>query len=73
MRLWPKKQRKKAKKKMAIVKEDCDSFDIMPLEEANNAGKRVYQTTKIDKFIASFSEVRIRKLYLTCVPVHSKY
>lgn len=49
------KAEKKAKKKMAIVKEDCDSFDIMPLEEANNAGKRVYQTTKIDKFIASFS------------------
>ena len=49
------KAEKKAKKKMAIVKEDCDSFDIMPLEDANNAGKRVYQTTKIDKFIASFS------------------
>lgn len=49
------KAEKKSKKKMAIVKEDCDSFDIMPLEEANNAGKRVYQTTKIDKFIASFS------------------
>ena len=49
------KAEKKTKKKMAIVKEDCDSFDIMPLEEANNAGKRVYQTTKIDKFIASFS------------------
>ena len=40
---------------MAIVKEDCDSFEITSLEEANNAGKRVYQTTKIDKFIASFS------------------
>lgn len=49
------KAEKKTKKKMAIVKEDCDSFDIMPLEDANNAGKRVYQTTKIDKFIASFS------------------
>lgn len=49
------KAEKKNKKKMAIVKEDCDSFDIMPLEDANNAGKRVYQTTKIDKFIASFS------------------
>lgn len=49
------KAEKKTKKKMAIVKEDCDSFDIMPLEDANKAGKRVYQTTKIDKFIASFS------------------
>lgn len=36
------KAEKKTKKKMAIVKEDCDSFDIMPLEDANNAGKRVY-------------------------------
>ena len=49
------KAEKKTKRKMAIVKEDCDSFDIMPLEDANNAGRRVYQTTKIDKFIASFS------------------
>lgn len=49
------KAEKKSKKKMAIVKEDCESFDIMPLEEATQAGKRVYQTTKIDKFIASFS------------------
>lgn len=54
---------------MAIVKENCDSFDIMPLEEANNAGKRVYQTTKIDKFIASFLEARIHKWCLTYVPV----
>ena len=45
----------KQKKKMAIVKEDCDSFDIMPLEAAEQQGKRVYQTTKIDRFIASFS------------------
>lgn len=49
------KAEKKSKKKMAIVKEDCESFDIMPLDEATQAGKRVYQTTKIDKFIASFS------------------
>lgn len=46
---------KKMKKKMAIVKEDCDSFDIMPLDQAEAEGKRVYQTTKIDKFLASFS------------------
>jgi 3'-phosphoadenosine 5'-phosphosulfate sulfotransferase (PAPS reductase)/FAD synthetase/ferredoxin len=48
-------QTKKTKQQMAIVKEDCDSFDIMPLESAKNAGKKVYQTTRIDKFIASFS------------------
>lgn len=46
---------KKSKKKMAIIKEDCDSFDIMPLEDAKAQGKKVYQTTRIDKFLASFS------------------
>ena len=43
------------KQQMAIVKQDCDSFDIMPLDEAKNAGKRTYATTKIDVFLASFS------------------
>lgn len=46
---------KNTKKKMAIVKQDCDSFDIMPLEDAERDGKRVYQTTKVDRFLASFS------------------
>ena len=46
---------KKTKKKMAIVKEDCDSFDVMPLDQAQAEGKKVYQTTRIDKFLASFS------------------
>ena len=46
---------KKTKQKMAIVKEDCDSFDIMPLDQAKEQGKRVFQGTKIDRFIASFS------------------
>lgn len=46
---------KMQKRQMAIVKENCDSFDIMPLEDAKNAGKRTYATTKIDKFLASFS------------------
>lgn len=46
---------KSTKKKMAIVKQDCDSFDIMPLEDAERDGKRVYQTTKVDRFLASFS------------------
>lgn len=46
---------KKTKKKMAIVKEDCDSFDIVPLDTAKKTGKRIYQTTKIDRFLASFS------------------
>ena len=46
---------KQTKQKMAIVKQDCDSFDIMPLENAKQEGKRTYATTKIDVFLASFS------------------
>lgn len=46
---------KKNKQKMAVVKQDCDSFDIMPLEIANQEGKRVLFSTKIDRFIVSFS------------------
>ena len=49
------KAEKKSKTKMAIVKEDCDSFDIVPLASAQEQGKKIYQTTKIDKFLASFS------------------
>lgn len=49
------KAEKTQKRKMAIVKQDCDSFDIMPLETAKEEGKKVYQTTKIDVFLASFS------------------
>lgn len=46
---------KRTKQKSAIVKQDCDSFDIMPLEQAQKEGKKIYQTTKIDYFLASFS------------------
>ena len=46
---------KKSKTKMAIVKEDCDSFEIVPLDKAEEQGRKIYQTTKIDKFLASFS------------------
>ena len=49
------KAEKKTKQKMAVVKQDCDSFDIMPLETATAEGKRALLTTKIDRFIASFS------------------
>ncbi|MFA6831992.1 MAG: phosphoadenosine phosphosulfate reductase family protein [Bacteroidaceae bacterium] len=45
----------KSKKKMVIVKEDCDSFDIMPFDTAKDKGEKIYQTTKIDRFLASFS------------------
>lgn len=49
------RQEQKTKQKMAIVKQDCDSFDVMPLEAAQEQGKRIFQTTKIDFFLASFS------------------
>ena len=49
------KVEKRTKQKMAIVKQDCDSFDIMPLENAKQEGKRIYATTKIDVFLVSFS------------------
>ena len=50
-----KRMEAKIKKKMAIVREDCDSFEIMPLDTAEKQGKKVFHTTKIDKFLASFS------------------
>ncbi len=46
---------KKTGKKQVVVKEDCDSFDIMPESEANAMGKGTVLTSKIDLFIASFS------------------
>lgn len=49
------KVEKKSRRKMAVVKQDCDSFDIMPLDTAQQEGKRVLLSTKIDRFIASFS------------------
>ena len=50
------KVEKSQKKKMAIVKEDCESFDIMPIDQAKDSGKQIYQTTaKIDVFLTSFS------------------
>lgn len=49
------KAEKRIRQKMAVVKQDCDSFDIMPLDDAEAAGKKVVLSTKIDRFIASFS------------------
>lgn len=44
-----------SKRKMAVVKQGCGSFDIMPLADAKAAGKKVLLSTRIDRFIASFS------------------
>ena len=48
-------QEKKRKEKYAVIKEDCDSFEIMPLSEAEKQGKQVVLNTKIEMFISSFS------------------
>lgn len=53
--LLAEKVEKRTKQKMAVVKQDCDSFDIVPLKTANAEGKRVLLSTRIDRFIASFS------------------
>ncbi|MDD4437039.1 MAG: phosphoadenosine phosphosulfate reductase family protein [Tissierellia bacterium] len=48
-------QEKRQKEKYAIIKEDCDSFDIMPLSEAEKQGKQIILNTRIQMFISSFS------------------
>ncbi|MDR0206535.1 MAG: phosphoadenosine phosphosulfate reductase, partial [Bacteroidales bacterium] len=48
-------QEKKQKEKYTVIKEDCDSFDIMPLLEAEKQGKQIVLNTKIEMFISSFS------------------
>lgn len=46
---------KRTKRKIAIVKEDCDSFDLMEESIAQERGKKRILATKIDVFLASFS------------------
>lgn len=46
---------KKTKQEHVVVKEDCDSFDVMPLSKAEELGKTPILTSKIEMFIASFS------------------
>ncbi|MFA5806168.1 MAG: phosphoadenosine phosphosulfate reductase family protein [Melioribacteraceae bacterium] len=53
--LLAEKHEKSTRVKHAVVKQDCDSFDIMPLDLAKEQNKIVYLNTKIDQFIASFS------------------
>ena len=46
---------KKTGEKQVVVKESCDSFDVMSEAEANAQGKGAVLTSKIDMFVASFS------------------
>lgn len=46
---------KKTKTEYAVVKESCDSFDIMPLDQIQQQGKSVLLKSQIDMFVCSFS------------------
>lgn len=46
---------KKTKEEHVVVKEDCDSFDVMPLSKAEELGKAPILTSNTDIFVTSFS------------------
>ena len=46
---------KKTNEEHVVVKEDCDSFDVMPLSKAEELGKSPILNSKIELFISSFS------------------
>lgn len=46
---------KKTKQEHVVVKESCNSFDVMPLSKAEELGKAPILASKIELFIASFS------------------
>lgn len=49
------RQTKQSKEKHVVIKEDCDSFDIMPLSEAVRQGKKPVLSGSVEMFISSFS------------------
>lgn len=49
------KLEKQTKEEHVVVKEDCDSFDVMPLSKAEEQGKAPILTNRIEMFISSFS------------------
>lgn len=49
------RQTKQSKEKHVVIKEDCDSFDIMPLSEAERQGKKPVLSGSVEMFISSFS------------------
>ncbi len=46
---------KKTKKEHVVIKEDCDSFDIMETSEAERLGKSQILNSNIEVFLVSFS------------------
>ena len=49
------KLEQRTKEEHVVVKEDCDSFDIMPLSKAEELGKSPILNSNIEMFISSFS------------------
>ena len=45
----------KTKEEHVVIKEDCDSFDVMPLSKAEELGKAPILSSKIEMYISSFS------------------
>lgn len=46
---------KRTKQEHVVVKQDCDSFDIMPMAKAEELGKAPILNSTIELFVASFS------------------
>lgn len=46
---------KKTKEEHVVIKEDCDSFDVMPLSKAEELGKAPILNSDIEMYISSFS------------------
>ena len=46
---------KKTKVEHVVIKEDCDSFDVMPLSKAEEQGKAPILSSNTDIFVTSFS------------------
>lgn len=46
---------KKTKEEHVVIKEDCDSFDVMPLSKAEELGKTPILSNDTDIFVSSFS------------------
>lgn len=46
---------KKTKEEHVVIKESCDSFDVMPLSKAEEMGKAPIFNSNIEMFVASFS------------------
>ncbi len=58
---------KKTGEKQVVVKEQCDSFDVISETQANATGKDIVLTNKIDQFVVSFSAGKDSQVLLDLV------